>query len=357
MANTNHLLDEIDVAVAALKVQKWTATLPFSGFLCKPTDDVLMASFQDRHDLFSLTQTIYKGFIVRFDPQTFPVVPGGVAKNKDSIKKLFDALMSMPIGKRCLHAFPELLFSDATHKTNRENRPLITFGVKDAEGRVQVVIRAWAPNERAWMFRWLFQTAVPAIIGKATCERIRLVLTDGDSQELTQLDAAISSVFTKCVRRRCGWHIIHQGWKQHVGSVGRSEEAKEIAKRIRSWLYSFMKSVDTQVHPKPEESFGRFPQDTVANQDKHQCTCFTNGRESDPVGSHEVLIPLYKELTQLCDIAGKDKTAKTARDLETLIIALKEEITSEQSPPTGKVVSCMVSKVSGKRKHVKQFKY
>ncbi|KAG7372657.1 MULE transposase domain containing protein [Nitzschia inconspicua] len=284
----------------------------------------------------------------------------------------------MPIGKRCLQAFPELLFSDATHKTNQENRPLITFGVKDAEGRVQVVIWAWAPNERAWMFRWLFQTAVPAIIGKATCERIRLVLTDGDSQKLTQLDAAISSVFTKCVRRRCGWHIIHQGWKQHVGSVGRSEEAKEIAKRIRSWLYSFMKSVETldeykaskalllsyvnseevvkvigddtadnivtflrsnvfvheqhfarcfyldvrgfdaysntclegtnygvkycenRVLPnmsqakatkvminqdedkftrKPEEGFGRFPQDTVASQDKHQCTCFTNGRE------------------------------------------------------------------------------
>ncbi|KAG7370771.1 hypothetical protein IV203_019341 [Nitzschia inconspicua] len=75
---------------------------------------------------------------------------------------------------------------------------------------------------------------------------------------------------------------------------------------------------------------------------------------ADPVGSHEVLNPLYKELTQLCDIAGKDKAA---RDLETLIIALKEEIASEQSPPTGKVVSCMVSKVSGKRKHIKQFKY
>ncbi|KAG7351361.1 hypothetical protein IV203_010721 [Nitzschia inconspicua] len=93
MANTNHLLHEIDVAVAALKVQKWTATLPFNGFLCKPADDVLMASFQDRHDLFSLTRTMYKGFIVRFDPQTFPVVPGGVAKNKASMKKLFDSLM------------------------------------------------------------------------------------------------------------------------------------------------------------------------------------------------------------------------------------------------------------------------
>ncbi|KAG7363855.1 hypothetical protein IV203_037056 [Nitzschia inconspicua] len=88
-------LHEIDVAVAALKVQKWTATLPFNGFLCKPADEVLMASFQDRHDLFSLTRTIYKGFIVRFDPQTFPVVPGGVAKNKASMKKLFDSLISI----------------------------------------------------------------------------------------------------------------------------------------------------------------------------------------------------------------------------------------------------------------------
>ncbi|KAG7356929.1 hypothetical protein IV203_001617 [Nitzschia inconspicua] len=69
------------------------ATLPFNGFLCKPADDVLMASFQDRHDLFSLTQTIYKGFVVRFDPQTFPVVLGGVAKNKASMKKFFDSLM------------------------------------------------------------------------------------------------------------------------------------------------------------------------------------------------------------------------------------------------------------------------
>ncbi|KAG7353940.1 hypothetical protein IV203_003296 [Nitzschia inconspicua] len=93
MADTNHLLDEIDVAVAALKGQKWTATLPFNGFLCKPTNDVLTASFQDRHDLFSLTQTMYRGCILQFDPQTFPVVPGVVAKNKASVKKLFDSLM------------------------------------------------------------------------------------------------------------------------------------------------------------------------------------------------------------------------------------------------------------------------
>ncbi|KAG7344882.1 hypothetical protein IV203_032413 [Nitzschia inconspicua] len=33
---------------------------------------------------------------------------------------------------------------------------------------------------------------------------------------------------------------------------------------------------------------------------------------ANPVGSHVVLNPFYKELTQLCDVAGNDKTAKTA---------------------------------------------
>ncbi|KAG7372133.1 hypothetical protein IV203_018276 [Nitzschia inconspicua] len=101
----------------------------------------------------------------------------------------------------------------------------------------------------------------------------------------------------------------------------------------------------------------------VAVMEKHQGNAVGMTQEmqncrANPVGSHEVLNPLCKELIQLCYVAGKDKTAKTARDLETLIIALKEEIASEQSPPTGRVVSCMVSKVSDKRKqHVKQFKY
>ncbi|KAG7357967.1 hypothetical protein IV203_014554 [Nitzschia inconspicua] len=75
---------------------------------------------------------------------------------RDDQHVLISLLWAMPIGKRCLQAFPELRFSDAFQKTNQENRPLITFGVKDAKGRVQVVIRAWAPNERTWMFCWLF---------------------------------------------------------------------------------------------------------------------------------------------------------------------------------------------------------
>ncbi|KAG7345185.1 MULE transposase domain containing protein [Nitzschia inconspicua] len=454
----------------------------------------------------------------------------------------------MPVGRRCLQAFPELLFSDATHKTNQENRPLITFGVKDAEGRVQVVIRAWAPNERAWMFRWLFQTALPAIIGKATCERIRLVVTDGDSQELTQLDAAISSVFTnskalllshvnsdevvKVIGRdnadntvtflrshvfvheqhfaRCFYldvrgfdaysntclegtnygvkycenrvlpnmsqakatkvminqdedkfsqnrkktsdafhkkplqartntsaHILptaesmlqqamvasesyisyrcceHKWWVLYSGHRNlpfgtNFESFTHHSINIRFWtVYSLyavvldpselnedelnirnklvMTSDQLLLHfealMKNKLSILNYKIEHVENavaimekhqgnavgmtQEMHNCSAEFSfvgpGDETSdtpmPVGSHELLNPLYKELTQLCDVAGKDKAAKTARDLESLIIALKKEIASEQSPPTGKVVSCMVSTVSRKTKHVKQSKY
>ncbi|KAG7360932.1 hypothetical protein IV203_036031 [Nitzschia inconspicua] len=100
-------------------------------------------------------------------------------------------------------------------------------------------------------------------------------------------------------------------------------------------------------------------------QEMHNCSAdfsFVGPGDETPdttkrIGSYELLNPLYKELTQLCDAAGNNKAAKTARDLESLIIALKEEIASEQSPPTGKVVSCMISKVTRKTKHVKQSKY
>ncbi|KAG7338776.1 hypothetical protein IV203_028312 [Nitzschia inconspicua] len=60
--------------------------------------------------------------------------------------------------------------------------------------------------------------------------------------EEASMKKLFDSLMCACVRRR---HIIHQGWKQHVGSLGRSDEAKKIAKRISSWLYSFMKSIET----------------------------------------------------------------------------------------------------------------
>ncbi|KAG7361662.1 SWIM zinc finger domain protein [Nitzschia inconspicua] len=98
------------------------------------------------------------------------------------------------------------------------------------------------------------------------------------------------------------------------------------------------KSPQTPTGPASLKSLdeGRY---SVGSKSEDKFISMTGDETSDvanPVGSHEVLNPLCKELIQLCDVAGKDKTSKTARDLESLIIALKEEIASDQSPPTGK---------------------
>ena len=62
------------------------------------------------------------------------------------------------------------------------------LSIQDMNGKQEVVVRCWAPNNRAWLFRWLFQTAIPSLIGREACGRVRLVITDGDSQECEQMD-------------------------------------------------------------------------------------------------------------------------------------------------------------------------
>lgn len=152
----------------------------------------------------------------------------------------------LPIGKRLFRAYSEVMFIDGTHKTNKENRPLITIAIKDCCGKMQIVLRAFVPNERAWMFRWLFQVAIPSLLGNSFCEKVQLQITDGDSQETSQLDQALKTVFKNSKRRRCGWHIVEKGWDRNVSGLGRSQEAKHIESVVKRWIYSLMKDVETE---------------------------------------------------------------------------------------------------------------
>ncbi len=152
----------------------------------------------------------------------------------------------LPEGKRLFRAFPEVNFIDGTHKTNNENRPLITGGVRDADGKVSIVYRALVPNERAWLFRWLFHEALPSLLGGSYCKLVCIQITDGDSQETSQLDHALKTIFQNSKRRRCGWHIVEKGWQRHLrGFLLRSDAAIHLTSVVKNWLYSLMKDVET----------------------------------------------------------------------------------------------------------------
>jgi MULE transposase domain len=176
----------------------------------------------------------------------------GLAITND--QKLFIA--AAWVSKQELRQFllnPEVLHIDATADTNKEKYPLITITGRDMASTMFTVMRAFVPNERAWVFRWLFSVAMPQLLGPQAIKRIKLIITDGDSQETSQLDVALKEHFSGAVRGRCGWHIIDRGWTTKGPKVTHAtcspSEFRSYAALFKAWLYSWMSPA---VHTKEE---------------------------------------------------------------------------------------------------------
>lgn len=150
-----------------------------------------------------------------------------------------------PAEKRLFMMFSDVLHIDCTSDTNIESRPHLTITGRDSTGSMFVAVRAFLPNERAWVFRWIFQTVMPTLLGKEYISRVNVVITDGDSQETSQLDIAIAQHFPNVCRVRCGWHIVDRGWKRvcptHKAVPRPNQESfKIVCKQLKAWLYSWM---------------------------------------------------------------------------------------------------------------------
>ena len=61
-----------------------------------------------------------------------------------------------------------------------------------------------------------FCSLLPSLYDKDVLSRIRLFITDGDAQEIDQLNDAIDTFFPQVLRMRCGWHIECQGWRNKI---------------------------------------------------------------------------------------------------------------------------------------------
>ena len=124
-----------------------------------------------------------------------PCTNGAITREDQGI--LIGCCWVLPEGRRLFHAFPDVVCVDGTHETNYESRPLVTLSVIDSNGNFTVVVRCIAPNERSWFFRWLFQEALPALLGEQSLHSVKLIMTDEDSQEMSQVDFVISTLSIK----------------------------------------------------------------------------------------------------------------------------------------------------------------
>ena len=93
--------------------------------------------------------------------------------------------------RRMFQLFPFVFKVDATCHTNNEKRHLLTFTSKTVSAKSFVFLKVYLPDQKAATFRWVFQVALPKLLGKKTAERVRYAMTDGDSHEFTELDKAL----------------------------------------------------------------------------------------------------------------------------------------------------------------------
>jgi hypothetical protein len=83
---------------------------------------------------------------------------------------------------RYITMFPKVFSIDTTYGTNREKRPLLVFAGTDNNRKNFTALSAFLPSECEWVFRYVFEIAIPSLIGEATVERINQINTDGDRQ-------------------------------------------------------------------------------------------------------------------------------------------------------------------------------
>ena len=75
-------------------------------------------------------------------------------------------------GRREFNLFPEVLFADVDHGTNREKRPLLQVCGKDAHGESFIVLQCFMPLEKQWIFLWCFMTAMVKLFGPELLRRV-----------------------------------------------------------------------------------------------------------------------------------------------------------------------------------------
>lgn len=148
-------------------------------------------------------------------------------------------------GKRLFRLMPDVLKIDSTCGSGKEARPLCTASIRTANGTYMVVAYMMLPNERKITFRWVFSVALPLLFGK-DMGRVQVIVTDGDSNEIDEVENARRRYLPHTFRIRCGWHIVHQGFKRCVdmprviGDAAKATRRRQFRRLVCRWLYSFM---------------------------------------------------------------------------------------------------------------------
>ena len=139
-------------------------------------------------------------------------------------------------GRREFNLFPEVLFADVVHGTNREKRPLLQVCGKDAHGDSFIVLQCFMPLEKQWIFLWCFTTAMVKLFGPELLLRVQVVMTDGDNQEIHAFEDAIAALFVNAKMRRCFWHLVEQKFDMITATFKEGSSKMKVFNHLKGWI-------------------------------------------------------------------------------------------------------------------------
>lgn len=76
--------------------------------------------------------------------------------------------------------FGEVLMGDGVQCTNAQRRPLYDILTVGPNGKNNFVLEVLLLNLKMSLYSWMFWDALPSLMGTEFCQRVRLILTDGD---------------------------------------------------------------------------------------------------------------------------------------------------------------------------------
>jgi hypothetical protein len=172
------------------------------------------------------------------------------ARKIPNAQDLFVAVMWVTKGeKEIFLKFPNIVKIDTTFGTNDRSMPLLSITGLSSTGQAFTIVRAYIPNEQAWVFRWILSHALPQLLGVESLKRVVVIMSDGDSTEISQINHLIDELCPHVHRLRCGWHLVDRGWDRLIYHIPKDPfQSKfrmfETTRRILfTWSYSWMTSI------------------------------------------------------------------------------------------------------------------
>ena len=102
---------------------------------------------------------------------------------------------------------PEVVFLDVTSHSNNKGFHLLTFSSRTSIGKQIVWMWIFIPNQQRFSFRWVFQSAIPALLPKWLRDRVTFFMKDTDPQQRNELLGGLKNVFVNATEGTCGFHL------------------------------------------------------------------------------------------------------------------------------------------------------